>query len=321
MTLSPGERFGAYEIGDRLGSGAMGEVFRARDLRLGRDVALKLLPERFRDDPERRRRFEAEALALSKLNHPNVVTVYGAETHGDVACIAMELIEGRTLRSLLSDGPLPPKKALDIAAQAAAGLAAAHERGLVHRDVKPENLVIGPGGLVKVVDFGIARHAAPAAEGGPKDPTVRVAAQLTEAGAVIGTVGYMSPEQAEGREADFRSDQFSLGSVLHEMLSGRAPFRRDTPGSTLAAILRDDPPPLPPLPAAIAVRSPGRSSRSRGSSTWRTAGLFSSTRWASFPPAFRRSSSASWRRGNSIASAERGRGRPTSGSSRRRTGT
>jgi len=278
MTLSPGERFGAYEIGDRLGSGAMGEVFRARDLRLGRDVALKLLPERFRDDPERRRRFEAEALALSKLNHPNVVTVYGAETHGDVACIAMELIEGRTLRSLLSDGPLPPKKALDIAAQAGAGLAAAHERGLVHRDVKPENLVIGP-------------------------------------------VGDMSPEQAEGREADFRSDQFSLGSVLHEMLSGRAPFRRDTPGSTLAAILRDDPPPLPPLPAASAARSPGRSSRSRGSSSWRTAGLFSSTRSASFPPAFRRSSSASWRRGNSIASAERGRGRPTSGSSRRRTGT
>lgn len=252
MTLEPGERFGAYEIGSRLGSGAMGEVFRARDLRLGRDVALKLLPERFRDDPERRRRFEAEALALSALNHPNVVTVYGAETHGDLAFIAMELVEGRTLRSFLSDGPLPPKKALDVAGQAAAGLAAAHARGLVHRDVKPENLVIGPGGRVKVVDFGIARHTQPAAGGGPKDPTIPVVAHLTEAGAVIGTVGYMSPEQADGREADFRSDQFSLGSVLHEMLSGRAPFRRDSAGATLAAILRDDPPPLPALPGGIA---------------------------------------------------------------------
>ena len=253
MSVEPGGRLGVYEIVHRLGSGAMGDVFRARDLRLGRDVALKVLPERFQDDPERRARFEAEALALSALNHPNVVTVYGAETHGDVSLIAMELVEGRTLRSLLADGPLPSKRALEIAARTAAGLAAAHARGVVHRDLKPENVMIGPGGLVKVVDFGIARRTLPAGEGGARDPTVRVAPHLTETGAIIGTAGYMSPEQVEGREADFHSDQFALGTVLHEMLSGKGPFRRASAGETLAAILRDDPPPLPPLPTPIAA--------------------------------------------------------------------
>jgi serine/threonine protein kinase/Tol biopolymer transport system component len=253
MSIEPGERFGAYEIGNRLGTGAMGDVFRARDLRLGREVALKVLPERFRDDSERRVRFEAEALALSALNHPNIVTVYGAETHGDIGFIAMELVEGKTLRSLLAEGPLPPKRALDIAAQAAAGLAAAHTVGIVHRDFKPENVMIGPGGLVKVVDFGIARRTLPVGEGSARDPTVRVAPHVTESGAIIGTVSYMSPEQAEGHDADFRSDQFALGSVLLEMLSGEAPFRRASAGATLAAILRDEAPPLPPLLSPVAA--------------------------------------------------------------------
>lgn len=253
MAPEPGERLGAYEIGNRLGTGAMGDVFRARDLRLGREVAIKVLPERFRDDPERRVRFEAEALSLSALNHPNVVTVFGAETDGRVGFIAMELVEGQTLRSLLADGPLPPKRALDVAAQAAAGLAAAHLCGVVHRDFKPENVMIGAGSLVKVVDFGIARRTLFVAEGGPNDPTLRVAPRLTEAGAIIGTVGYLSPEQAEGLEATFRSDQFALGCVLHEMLSGKAQFRRGSAGETLAAILRDEAPPLPSLPAPLAT--------------------------------------------------------------------
>ncbi len=253
MPIEPGERLGAYEIGSRLGTGAMGDVFRARDLRLGREVALKVLPERFREDRDRCIRFEAEALALSALNHPNVVTVYGAETRGETGFIAMELVEGKSLRALLQEGPVPPRKALDVAAQAAAGLAAAHAAGIVHRDLKPENLMIGPGGLVKVVDFGIARRTLAAVEGEPRDPTVRITPHVTEAGAVVGTVSYMSPEQAEGREADFRSDHFALGVVLHEMLSGRSPFHRDSAGATLAAILRDEAPPLPSLPGPLAA--------------------------------------------------------------------
>lgn len=240
MAATPGSRVGAYEIADLLGAGGMGEVYRAHDRRLGRDVAVKLLPAALTSDPDRRQRFELEARAAAALNHPNILAVYDIGDHDGVPYIVAELLEGRTLRELLDEGALPARKAVDYAMQAAHGLAAAHAKGIVHRDLKPENLFVTRDGRVKLLDFGLAKLVdAPGARGG-----VSVAATVpadTGAGTVLGTVGYMAPEQVRGEPADARADIFALGAVLFEMLTGRRAFAHHSAVETMAAILREDP--------------------------------------------------------------------------------
>jgi tetratricopeptide (TPR) repeat protein len=231
-----GKGLGRYEILAQLGAGGMGEVYRARDRTLGREVALKVLPEAFRQDPERLRRFEHEARAASALNHPNIVTIYDIGQSDGLQYIAMELIEGQDLRSMLGR-PLPPKRALALAVQAADGLAKAHAIGIVHRDLKPENLMVSRDGFVKILDFGLAKREVSDAILSADPPTETA----TRPGALLGTVGYMSPEQARGRPLDFRSDQFAFGSIFYEMATGRPAFRRETPADTLAAILQSEP--------------------------------------------------------------------------------
>ena len=225
-----------------LGAGAMGEVYRARDSRLGREAAIKVLPPAFSSDPESLKRFEKEARAASALNHPNIVTVYDVGEADRHSYIAMELVEGKNLRELLGGGPLPLRKILDVGAQIAEGLAAAHARGLVHRDLKPQNVMLTKDGRVKILDFGLAKQGCSPLEGAHgaavEEPS------FTTPGAIMGTVGYMSPEQARGEPADFRSDQFSLGVILYELASGRKAFDRGSAIETLSAILRDEPSPL-----------------------------------------------------------------------------
>jgi TolB-like protein len=219
----------------------MGEVYRARDAKLGRDVAVKVLPDRFASDVESRARFEREARAVAALSHPNILAIFDFGQEGGISFAVTELLEGETLRQRLGSGALSPRKAADFAAQIGEGLAAAHARGVIHRDLKPENLFVTKDGYVKILDFGLALRTQ-AAGGGDEDLTVPV---LTEPGAVLGTVGYMSPEQARGQPADVRSDIFSFGAVLYEMLCGSRPFRGDSPAETLTAILRDEPPEAP----------------------------------------------------------------------------
>jgi serine/threonine protein kinase/WD40 repeat protein len=244
MALAPGTRVGPYEILAPIGAGGMGEVYRARDAKLGRDVALKVLPDELARDPERRRRFEKEALAASALNHPNVVPVYDVGTDGGTTWLAMELVEGRTLREVMGAGPLPTKRLLDLAIQIADGLTRAHEASIVHRDLKPENVMVSKDGHVRILDFGLAKLV----EVEEGDMTDRATSpQITRAGTVVGTASYMSPEQAAGRAVDFRSDQFSLGIMLYEATTGQKPFHRATGPETLTAILRDAPPQLAPL--------------------------------------------------------------------------
>jgi WD40 repeat protein len=241
MGLSAGTRLGAYEIIGLLGAGGMGEVYRARDTKLDREVAVKVLLPEFSADKERRLRFEQEARAASALNHPGVVHVYDVGASDSTIYIAMELVEGRTLREVLASGPLPTKKILDLALQTADGLARAHDAGIVHRDLKPENLMVSKDNHVRILDFGLAKLTETA--GG--DLTERATTpQMTHAGMVVGTLGYMSPEQAAGRAVDFRSDQFSFGAMLYEMASGRRAFQRKTGPETLTAILREPPEPL-----------------------------------------------------------------------------
>jgi len=239
MTLQSGTRLGPYEIVTVLGAGGMGEVYKARDTRLGREVAVKTLPLLAASDPERRARFEQEARSASALNHPNIITVLDIGDADGTAYIAMEYVEGRTVRELLTAGPLTARRILDIAVQAAEGLAKAHTAGIVHRDLKPDNLMVSKDGFVKVLDFGLAKLVTPLAGGISELPTV--ARPATNPGAVMGTVGYMSPEQASGQPVDFRTDQFSLGTILYEMATGTRPFQRKTSAETLAAIIRDDP--------------------------------------------------------------------------------
>lgn len=234
-TLSPGSRFGSYEILQRLGAGGMGEVYRAKDTRLGREVAIKTLSFERSSNPDALSRFEQEARAASALNHPNIVTIYELGHEKGTHYIAMELVEGQTLRSLLASGPIPFRKSVAIAAQVADGLAKAHEIGLLHRDLKPENLMVSQDGTAKVLDFGLAKLHKPERSSSDLNTT------LTERGTVVGTVGYMSPEQASGEQLDFRSDQFSLGSVLYEMATGTPAFKKKTHAETTAAILRDEP--------------------------------------------------------------------------------
>jgi Tol biopolymer transport system component len=220
----------------------MGEVYRARDTRLGREVAVKILPAAAAADSQWRERFEREARAASALNHPNIVTVHDVGTEGSTFYIAMELVEGQTLRELLRPGPLPRKKLLEAAAQIAEGLAQAHEAGIVHRDLKPDNVMVSREGRVKILDFGLSKLVEPPAEVLSEAPTL--GERATRPGMVLGTVGYMSPEQASGQPADFRSDQFSFGAILYEMATGRRAFQGATAVETLAAVLRDEPPSL-----------------------------------------------------------------------------
>ena len=248
MPLSPGTRIGHYEILDTIGAGGMGEVYRARDTRLLRDVALKVLPADVALDADRLNRFEREARAASALNHPNIVTIYDIGCVDTTSYIAMELVAGRTLRDVLTDGPLPIRRFIAVAAQLADGLSRAHDVGIVHRDLKPENVMITREGVAKILDFGLAKLA------GPETSQVATISETTP-GLVQGTIGYMSPEQASGRAVDARSDQFSLGAVFYEMATARRPFSRNTSAETLAAVIRDEPEPLqsvvPDFPRAL----------------------------------------------------------------------
>jgi len=254
MTIPAGTRLGPYEILAPLGAGGMGEVYRARDTRLGREAAVKLLLAEAASDPQRRQRFEQEARSASALNHPNIVTVYDIGSADGTTYIAMELVEGRTLRELLADGSLPVKKLLDLAVQTADGLARAHEAGIVHRDLKPENLMITRDGFVKILDFGLAKLTEPVSQDLSGMATM-TAAPPTEPGTVMGTAGYMSPEQASGQPLAFHSDQFSLGAILYEMATGQRAFHRKTGAETLVAIIREEPEPIgqlnPRAPAPV----------------------------------------------------------------------
>ncbi|MEP6470667.1 MAG: protein kinase [Acidobacteriota bacterium] len=241
MTFSAGARLGPYEILSPLGAGGMGEVYRARDTRLGREVALKVLSAELSGNPERLRRFEQEARAASALNHPNIVVVYDVGRNESASYIAMELVGGKNLRDLMGPGPLSIRRILPLATQIAEGLARAHAAGIVHRDLKPENVMVSEEGFVKIVDFGLAKLALPSADKLTAARTATIETPRTEAGVILGTVGYMSPEQAVGREVDFRSDQFSLGSILYEMATGRRAFQGESMPQTLSAIIEGEP--------------------------------------------------------------------------------
>ena len=242
MPLSPGSRLGPYEILAPLGAGGMGEVYRARDKKLDRDVAIKVLPESVAGDPAALARFEREAKAVAALSHPNILSIFDYGTHEGISYAVMELLEGETLRGKLDVGPVSRKPAVDYALQIARGLSAAHEKGIVHRDLKPENVFVQRDGHVKILDFGLAKREAPAAPG--QETSAPTASQHTEPGTVMGTVGYMSPEQVRGLPVDHRSDIFSLGAVLYEMLSGKGAFKRNTLADTMSAILKEEPPDL-----------------------------------------------------------------------------
>jgi len=247
VSLPPGTKIGSYEIIGLLGAGGMGEVYRARDPHLGRDVAIKVLPPGFGGDPARVRRFEREARAAGSLNHPNLISVHEVGSHEGMPYLVMELLEGETLRARIGGRALPVRRAVEIGQALAQGLAAAHEKGILHRDLKPENIFLTRDGRVKILDFGLAKTHAPMAGTLPGNLTTdTLDPGHTETGVVLGTAGYMSPEQVRGEPLDGRSDLFALGMVLWEMLTGSAPFHRPTRLETLAAILREDPPALDP---------------------------------------------------------------------------
>ena len=250
--LELSSRLGPYEIVASIGAGGMGEVYRARDTRLGRDVAVKVLPEPFANNPDRQSRFEREAKAVAALSHPNILSIHDYGTYEGVTYAVMELLEGETLRSRLKKGPLPWREAVEIGAAIADGLAAAHAKGIIHRDLKPENLFLTADGRVKILDFGLARIALVPTNQSETSPYVPAE---TEAGTVMGTVGYMSPEQVRGQSADAPSDLFSFGCVMYEMMSGQRAFQRETAAETMTAILHDEPRELTnsgnPIPAEL----------------------------------------------------------------------
>jgi WD40 repeat protein len=272
MSIAAGTKLGPYEILAPIGAGGMGEVYRARDARLGREVAVKVLPPDFAADAKRRARFEQEARSASALNHPNIVVVHDVGTADDHLFVAMELVDGKTLREIFETGRLPVSRALDVGTQIADGLARAHAAGIVHRDLKPENVMITKDGFVKILDFGLAKLTNVATDDQTNLPTA--APQATDAGTVMGTVGYMSPEQAAGRNVDFRSDQFSLGTILYEMATGKRPFQRETAAQTMTAIIQEDPesiasvnPRVPPPLRWIVDRCLGKEPDARYAST------------------------------------------------------
>src|SRR6202021_2126735 len=241
MALTSGTKLGPYEVQSPLGAGGMGEVYRARDSRRNRDVAIKILPASFSVDPERLQRFAQESRAAAALNHPNILSIYDIGEDRGAPYVVSELLEGETLRDRLREGALSSRKAIEYAQQIARGLAAAHEKGIVHRDLKPENLFITNDGHAKILDFGLAKFIRPETVASDNTATVQVA---TEAGTVLGTAGYMSPEQVRGKEADPRSDIFAFGAILYEMLSGKRAFHGDSAADTMSAILKEEPPEL-----------------------------------------------------------------------------
>ena len=241
MALAPGTRLSQYEILSPLGAGSMGEVYRARDLRLERDVAIKVLPELVSSEPGRLQRFEVEAKAAAALNHPNILAVYQMGTYAGVPYLVSELLEGKTLAEAVRRGPLPLRKAIDYGVQIAHGLAAAHEKGIVHRDLKPDNLFVTKDGRIKILDFGLAKVAL------PKEFSAPAARTLTMPGVAMGTVGYMSPEQVRGLATDHRTDIFALGAILYEMVMGKRTFERGTSADTMSAILNEEPAPISDL--------------------------------------------------------------------------
>jgi len=253
MPLVSGTKLGPYEIVSPLGVGGMGEVYRAHDSRLDREVAIKVLPESLTSDRDRLRRFEQEARATAALNHPNILAIYQMATQDGASYLVEELLNGETLREALQRGPFPLRKAIDYGVQIANGLAAAHDRGIVHRDLKPENLFLTKDGRVKILDFGLAKLTQ--IEGVTGDGVTVTVHQRTDPGQVLGTVGYMSPEQVRGQDADRRSDIFALGAVLHEMLTGKRVFQRPTPADTMSAVLNEEPPSIsqaaPDAPASL----------------------------------------------------------------------
>jgi serine/threonine protein kinase len=249
--LLVGRTLGRYRVQSQIGAGGMGEVYRARDVRLDRDVAIKILPEHLAQDPEALRRFEREAKAVAALSHPNIMAIYDFGTEGDVSYAVMELLEGETVRERLKHAPINWPNAVDIALALAEGLAAAHAKGIIHRDLKPENIFLTTQGQIKILDFGIARMKKAVV---PSADTL-TATEMTLPGRVMGTIGYLSPEQARGEQADAPSDLFSLGCVLYEMICGERPFDRQSVAETIAAILMTDPPALGrragPIPAGL----------------------------------------------------------------------
>ena len=238
MPLAFGAKLGPYEIQSQLGAGGMGEVYRARDTRLKRDVAIKILPESFAPDADRLRRFEQETQAVAALNHPNILALYDVGHHNAAPFLVSELLEGETLRALLDRGHLPQRKVIDYSVQIAKGLSAAHDKGIVHRDLKPDNLFVCRDGRVKILDFGLAKLAVK--ETPPEPESVTMTSANTAAGMVMGTASYMAPEQVRGASVDPRTDIFAFGAVLFEMVSGRRAFRRDTAAEIMTAILKDD---------------------------------------------------------------------------------
>jgi serine/threonine protein kinase/tetratricopeptide (TPR) repeat protein len=242
MTLVPGTRLGPYEILAPIGAGGMGEVYRARDTKLDRDVAIKVLPASVAADPDSLARFEREAKAVAALSHPNILAIHDFGTHEGISYAVTELLQGTTLREKLADGPVREKEALNYAVQLARGLSAAHEKGVVHRDLKPENLFVTRDGHLKILDFGLAKRIQRVANG--EETNAPTESGHTQPGTVMGTVDYMSPEQVRGLPVDHRSDIFSFGTILYELLSGKKAFRRETPADTMSAVLNQEPPPL-----------------------------------------------------------------------------
>ncbi len=243
MALTSGTKLGPYEIVSLLGAGGMGEVYRARDSRLRREVAVKILPQSFAQDSDRLRRFEQEARVVGALNHPNILAIYDIGSHEGSPYLVSELLEGQTLRQHMDGAPLPQRKAIDYAVQIARGLAAAHEKGVVHRDLKPDNIFVLNDGRVKILDFGLAKltQAEAFGSGVPDLQTVDHAHSNTTPGQVMGTVGYMSPEQVRAQPTDHRTDIFAFGAILYEMLSGKRAFKRDSSIETMNAILKEEP--------------------------------------------------------------------------------
>jgi len=248
MAIAAGTRFGDYEIQGLIGAGGMGEVYRARDLRLRRDVAIKVLPSFVASDPERLRRFEQEATAAAALNHPNILAVYQMGTYEGAPYLVSELLEGEPLREQIRRGRIAIRKVIDYGVQIARGLAAAHEKGIVHRDLKPENLFVTKDGRVKILDFGLAKLVQPQAGSDHAAPTI---ASATEMGMVMGTAGYMAPEQVRGEAVDHRTDLFAFGAVLYEMLTGERAFQKATSAETMTAILREEPPVISQVAASV----------------------------------------------------------------------
>src|SRR5512138_2477241 len=240
--LGAGAKLGRYEIRSAIGAGGMGEVYRARDMQLGREVAVKVLPSTFSTDSDRLRRFEQEARAASALNHPNILIVHDIGAHDGSPYVVSELLEGETLRKRIAGTPLNQRRAIDYALQIANGLAAAHEKGIIHRDLKPDNIFITNDGRVNILDFVLAKLTQ--LDGNQQQTDIPTRRVDTDPGVVMGTVGYMSPEQLKGRAVDQRSDIFSFGAILYEMLSGRRAFHGESTAETMSAILREDPPDL-----------------------------------------------------------------------------